>query len=258
MRVYWLEQAEKDVPADNGWLSTNELEHLQRLRFPKRRTDWRLGRWTAKRGIAACLNWPCHPGILARIEVCTTASGAPEAVVPNLPAPFSISLSHSGRAAICAVAPFGVALGCDLEIIESRADAFVEDYFTPHERFQVSRTVPAERPALVTLMWSAKESALKALHEGLRLDTRSVTVDTKLGAADLSGWSPLRVCQVDGATFYGWWRTTERMVYTIVANPMPAFPICLGEGEVPRQTELWVDLRMTMDVTTDVSSMARQ
>jgi 4'-phosphopantetheinyl transferase len=258
MRIYWLEQAESDVPVDNDWLSANELERLDRLRFAKRRTDWRLGRWTVKRAIAACLNWPSHSCILARIEVRTTVSGAPEAVVPNLPASFSISLSHSGRAAICAVAPFGVALGCDLEIIESRADAFVEDYFTQHERFLVSGAVPTERPAMVTLLWSAKESALKALHQGLRLDTRSVTVDTKLGVPDLSGWSPLRVCQVDGTTFYGWWRTSKHMVYTMVANPMPACPICLGEGEGPRPTELCVDLRIGMHVTTEVFSMARQ
>lgn len=257
MRIYWLEQRENDVPVDNDWLSANELERFHSLRFVKRRTDWRLGRWTAKRAIAACLNWPGHSRILARIEVCATASGAPEAVVPNLPAPFSVSISHSGRAAICAVAPFGVALGCDLEVIESRADAFVEDYFTPQERFLISGAVAAERPALVTLLWSAKESALKALHEGLRLDTRSVTVDTNLGAPDLSGWSPLRAHQVDGPTFYGWWRTTGCMVYTIVANPIPASPICLGEDGGPRRTELGVDLRTGMHVVTEFFSMAR-
>jgi phosphopantetheinyl transferase len=258
MRVYWLEQSENDLPVDNDWLSVSELERLHRFRFAKRRTDWRLGRWTAKRAIATCLSWPSHPRILARIEICATASGAPEAVVPNLPAPFSISLSHSGRAAICAVAPFGVALGCDLELIESRADAFVEEYFTPQERFLISRAVAAERPALVTLLWSAKESALKALHEGLRLDTRSVTVNTNLGAPDLSGWSPLRVLHVDGSTFYGWWRATGCRVYTIVASPMPASPICLGESEGPRLTELCVDLRMATHVTTEFFSMARQ
>jgi 4'-phosphopantetheinyl transferase len=179
-------------------------------------------------------------------------------LVPNRPARFSISLSHSGGAAICAVAPFGVALGCDLETIESRADAFVEDYFTPQEQFLVSRAVAAERPALVTLLWSAKESALKALHEGLRLDTRSVTVDINRGAPDLSGWSPLRVRQVDGSAFYGWWRTTGCMVYTVVANPMPASPICLSKGEGPLLSELCVDLRMGMRVTTEFFSMARQ
>ncbi len=31
MRVYWLEQAEKDVPETNGWLCAAEIARLNRL-----------------------------------------------------------------------------------------------------------------------------------------------------------------------------------------------------------------------------------
>ncbi len=77
---------------------------------------------------------------------------------------------------MCVVAPAGVSLGCDLEVIEPRSAAFVTDYFTRNEQALVERTSKEERPRLVTLLWSAKESALKALHVGLRLDTNSVEV----------------------------------------------------------------------------------
>jgi 4'-phosphopantetheinyl transferase len=208
MRVYLLEQREEDVPAGNDWLSAAENDRFRSLRFAKRRADWRLGRWTAKRAIAACLDWPAYSRVLARIEVHANASGAPEALIPNQPANVEISLSHRAGIAICTVAPFGVKLGCDVEMIEQRSDAFVSDYFTPQEQSLVSQATVFERPALVTLLWSAKESALKALHEGLRIDTRNVIVSPSVGAPDMCGWSPLQV-YAGGPCFHGWWRTHD-------------------------------------------------
>ena len=70
----------------------------------------------------------------------------------------------------------GAELGCDLEIVEPRSDAFIADYFTAEEQALIERTSAADRSLLLALLWSAKESALKALRAGLRLDTRSVIV----------------------------------------------------------------------------------
>src|SRR5271157_5582736 len=176
MDVYWLEQAEADVPAENDWLSASEAARLNAMRFAKRRADWRLGRWAAKRAVAAYLDVPGHRQALANIEVHAAPSGAPEVFILNTAAPATISLSHRDGTALCAVAPSGAALGCDLEIIEPRSDAFVADYFTAEEQALVARVSLEDRPRLLALLWSAKESALKALHEGLRLDTRSVVV----------------------------------------------------------------------------------
>ncbi|HYO12312.1 MAG TPA: hypothetical protein VE685_03840 [Thermoanaerobaculia bacterium] len=44
-----------EEPADDAWLTPNERETLDRLRLPHRRSDWRLGRWVAKRAVAAWL-----------------------------------------------------------------------------------------------------------------------------------------------------------------------------------------------------------
>jgi phosphopantetheinyl transferase len=231
MDVYWLEQTEADVPTDvaekDDWLSVSEVTFLRGLRFAKRRTDWRLGRWTAKRAVALWFGMSGRPEILAQIELRPAPSGAPEVFIANKAADPAVSLTHrSGRAA-CALAPSGVALGCDLEMIEPHSDAFISDYFTLEEQTLVARARVTDRPCLLALLWSAKESALKALHEGLRRDTRSVVVTPFDGSPDLNGWARLRVRSTDGQVFQGWWQRTDGMVRTLVATPPPNPPIQL-------------------------------
>lgn len=242
MNLYWLEQTAADVPAENNWLSAGETLQLSGLRFPKRRGDWRLGRWTAKRAIAAHLNLPAHSSSLAAIEIRPAPSGAPDVFVADEPAAVAMSLSHSAETAVCAVMPSPVAVGCDLELIEPRSDGFFDDYFTAQEKAMVSRMPEADRPGLLTLLWSAKESALKALRVGLRADTRSVVVslvDPISGLSDAEEymanpaatgrtyWFPLRVAGENGRVFQGWWQRAGNFMYTVVADPPLASPIRL-------------------------------
>ena len=66
--VYWLEQVDVDLPAENDWLSSAELSRLKSMRIANRRNDWRLGRWTAKRALATYLNLPTDTRTLAKFE----------------------------------------------------------------------------------------------------------------------------------------------------------------------------------------------
>jgi 4'-phosphopantetheinyl transferase len=227
MNVHWLEQTESEVPVENDWLSASEAVCLTALRFPKRRADWRVGRWTAKRALAAYLNVPAHTEVLARIEIRPAPSGAPEVFFANKPSALTISLSHRNGRAICAVAVPDVELGCDLELVEPRSGAFIEDYFTAEEQALAARAPAADRDRLFTLLWSAKESTLKALHQGLRLDARSVIVSLGHASCDLHGWSPMEVRHTSGRIFRGWWQHADSMVRTLVAAPPPDPPIRL-------------------------------
>jgi len=235
MHTYWLEQTEADLPENDEWLSAGELSHLRGLRFPKRRADWRLGRWTAKCAAATYLNLPTDARSLAAVEIRAAASGAPEAFLADEPAAVVISLSHSAGTAACALAAPGASLGCDLEIVEPRSDGFVADYFTPEEQASIVQTVAADRSLLVALLWSAKESALKALREGLRLDTRSVqvTCDRELEQRPRT-WHPLRAQCAEGQVFHGWWQRNGNLVRTLIAAPAPAQPIALILGAAIR------------------------
>jgi len=225
--VYWLEQFEADVPPENDWLGTNEMVYLRGLRFAKRRADWRLGRWTAKLALSACLDVPHHPQVFRKIEIRPEPSGAPTAFFADQPVALTISLSHRSGIAVCAVTMSGAEMGCDLEMVEPRSDAFIADYFTCEEQALIARTFAADRPRLLALLWSAKESALKALREGLRLDTRSVVVRPFSESCDRNGWSRMLVCCPGSRDFHGWWQLTNNVLRTVVAAPPPDSPILL-------------------------------
>jgi 4'-phosphopantetheinyl transferase len=250
MEVYWLEQAQSDLsphhsgPFDSGplkpsvglsgnWLSANECACLEAMRVPKRRSDWLLGRWTAKHAVAFCLHLP-DISAFPLIEIRPAASGAPQVFYNNSPANLTVSLSHSGCTAICAVTMSGghAVLGCDLETIEPRSDAFISDYFAPDEQALIAQTSPLNRSRIATLLWSAKESALKALRTGLRIDTRSVIVSlTGAESNRPASWQPLSISHDGGTFFYGWWQMTHNYVRTVVAAPSCPPPICICPRE---------------------------
>ena len=227
MDVYWLEQTEADVPPDNDWLSADEAVLQEGMRFAKRRADWRLGRWTAKRALAVYLNLRTHPQVLAKIELRPAASGAPQAFFANEPAVVTVSISHRAGRAVCALAPSGVELGCDLEMIEPRSDAFIADYFTTEEQALIAQASVTTRPRLLALLWSGKESALKALQAGLRLDTRCVIVSCVDASIDSNDWRPLQVRYTNDRVFKGWWQYKEDILRTLVADPPADPPILL-------------------------------
>jgi len=223
--IHWLTQTSLDPPGGEEWLTAGERATLARLHVAKRRSDWLLGRWTAKRALAASLGGVSR---LGRLEVRAAESGAPEVFLDGRAAPLTLSLSHAAGRGLCAVAAAGVALGCDLERIESRGRAFVADYFTDDEQRAIAAAPVPDRAYIVTLLWSAKESALKALREGLRLDTRSVAA-TVVGECSVDGWCPLSVRHGDsGRVFRGWWRREGGCMLTIVADPPPRPPISLN------------------------------
>jgi 4'-phosphopantetheinyl transferase len=224
--VYWLERRQEDVPPVDDWFGPRELLRLRTLKVPHRRADWRLGRWTAKCAVAAFLNFYRDPDLFRDIEICAADSGAPRLFIRDNPSDLSLSLSHRSGMSICAIADNRARLGCDLEIIEPRSDAFAKDYFAAEERSLVENAPEADRSRLLALLWSAKESALKALEEGLRRDTRSVVVrlhDPQFGGA----WNSFQVDCVEGGSFRGWWQATGSAIRTFVADQFLAPPVSM-------------------------------
>jgi len=225
-RITWLTQDLADLPCSLTWLGPSERARLDQLRVAKRRCDFLLGRWTAKRAIAAVLGALAPPA--AAIELRAAPDGAPEAFVDGAPLPLVVSISHSAGRGLAALRPGGASLGADLEHVEPRTTLLVEDFFTAGEAARVAACDPAERDRLITLFWSAKESALKALRLGLREDPRHIDVAVgDAGAAhDATGaWHPLQVtASAERPPLAGWWRSDETFIFTLVGEPPIALP----------------------------------
>lgn len=210
--TWWLTRSAGDVPAGDAWLGPSERAALATLTFEKRRLDWRLGRHTAKSAIEACLG--VAPG---RLEVLATVSGAPVAHVDGQPAEFALSISHRAGRALAVIAPSGGPVGCDLELIEPRSDAFVAQWLAPSEQAAVRRAARDERAWMANLLWSAKEAWAKARGEGLRLAVQQAQVTLEAPPAGADGWVRFHVDTERGRE-HGWCRTEHEWVMTVVGG----------------------------------------
>lgn len=215
MTASWVLLPSSSLPEGDDWLTPEEAKVLADLKFPKRRAEWRLGRWVAKHALASIV----EVDELRRIEIVAAEDGAPEAFIDGHPADSRISISHRGDVAACVVVPDG-RVGCDLEAIETRTSRFVDDFFTAAERASIDRTGRTLRDRHVALIWSAKESVLKTLRVGLRRDTRSVEVEVETPETNELGWHPFcaRICPENQA-FEGLWRQEGEVVLTLVTDP---------------------------------------
>jgi 4'-phosphopantetheinyl transferase len=220
--IYWLTQNAADVPDGDNWLSGGERIVLAGMRFPKRRNDWRLGRWTAKQAICAYL--PNTTWLLSSLEIRGAADGAPEAFYDNAPENLVISISHSDGLSLCAINSSNCAIGCDLEHLEMREDSLAQDYFVPEEINFCKQALDAA--IAVNLIWSAKESVLKALRTGLRRDTRSVLIRPSNYGATMNFWNAWTgYCLESSRVFHGWWRVWDGYIHTLASDRPTSFPI---------------------------------
>lgn len=178
-----------EVPESDDWLGPDEKEAAVRFRLPKRRSEWRTGRWAAKTLAAA--QYGILPERWSRLQILAAVDGAPELWLDGQREPVPISLSHRDGVAVAASSPRADRLGVDLERIEPRSQRFMQDFFTSEELHACRSAAEPDRELLPVLIWSAKESALKALRTGLRRDTRSIEVNVP--ALPRTGWVRLEV-----------------------------------------------------------------
>jgi 4'-phosphopantetheinyl transferase len=231
--MWWLTHGEQEVPAGVDWLTPREQQGLAGFRYAKRRVEFLTRRWTAKRAVAMVLGRGLSMAALAGVEIRHHPSGAPWVAVDGQPAAIDVSISDRAGWAVCLVGPpggLGGPLGIDLELVEPRSDAFVDDFFTADEVAGVRRLPSGEaRDEAANLIWSAKESALKVLKVGLRADTREVEVGFGQERRP-DGWAPLAVTGRDGSAFVGWWRRDGVFLLTLAGRQQAPPPVQLQGG----------------------------
>jgi 4'-phosphopantetheinyl transferase len=208
------------VPEGDAWLGPKERAVQAKLKLPKRRSEWRLGQFVAKRLLSSLTG----VADVDRIEIVAAEDGAPEAFLDDQPLSVSLSITHRSGVGACAVTE-GARVGCDLEAIEPRTQRFVGDFFTSAERESIAQTDESLRYRHIALIWSAKESALKVLRVGLRRDTRNVEVDIGDPTAVGSGWYGLTTSvDPEGKKLSGWWHQDRDVVLTLVCDD-PSFQV---------------------------------
>jgi len=218
-----LASADELPPAgeDGRWLSPAERERAAAM-APQRRSDYRLGRWASKQALASLLG--AEAPTLPHLEIRAAPDGSPLALVDAQPLPLQLSISHRQGRALCALRTGDDRdVGCDLERIEARSDAFLADFFTRGER-ELCASAGRRSWLAAALLWSVKESCLKALRTGLRRDSRSIEVSllSLAPAPEPHGWQPVRAvdreASGEAAILRGWWRTWEGFVLTVAAR----------------------------------------
>jgi len=219
--IAWMLATAAEVPAGVAWLSATEAAQISAARGPKRSAELRLGRFAAKRALRA---WLGGTPAFERLEIRAAEDGAPEAWLDGAPLPCVLSLSHRDGVALCALGASGAPLGCDLERVEPRAPSFASEWLGTAEGAALRALPAGDRDRRLTVFWSAKESALKALRCGLRRDPRDVVVEP--GRESAAGeWNPLAVhCAPDPAAGFpeplrlaGGWRCLGAYVLSVVA-----------------------------------------
>jgi len=186
--------------APRGLLSATEQTVFERFRFARRRRKWLLGRCAAKSLLQDLeMDRTGRRPEASSLVILNDPSGLPYAAIePDGRLPLSLSISHRTDWGVAGVAlDAGASLGIDLETIEPRGADWCADYFVAHEMDAV-RAADNDRDRVVATIWSAKESAIKALGLGLRLDLRRIEVKLPFAhcacsAGTLEGWAPLEV-----------------------------------------------------------------
>jgi 4'-phosphopantetheinyl transferase len=222
-----------------AFLSSTEREKLATFRFPKRRSEWLLGRWTAKQLLRG--SKPEFASLtMEQIEISNAPSGKPLLKFLGVEDfQGTLTISHTHQRAFCALTfDPAIKIGADVEKIEPRVAGFCEDYFTPGEIRQRDILPASLQDTWINLVWSAKEAMLKALGEGLRIDTRQVEILSAAGLDEKSdNWQLVQVCSHLPQTCHwaGWWRRQEDFVCTLVVlTPEKIDPSAILLQEVAR------------------------
>lgn len=224
--IHWTAAESGRAPLEEfaAFLSNAEQQKFSSLRFPKRRHEWLLGRWTAKSLVHSL---PAYRQFsLDQIEIQNTPEGSPRIVLPDGKiSEDCLTISHREGMAFCAHAPGpNRKVGADLEKIEGRPENFAEDYFTQAEQIIVTSLPDGEREFITTLIWSAKEAMLKALGVGLRWDTRKVEV-IQIGKPYIEpgAWNTIRVTDhAEAHSWSAWWQRRDELILTLAGyDSMP-------------------------------------
>jgi phosphopantetheine--protein transferase-like protein len=184
-------------------LDKDEVREHASKTVPKRANEWLAGRVALKQSVRMAL---ASGGDKApdrnMIRIIQDELGNPSAEIAGATGDRlnEISLSHSNGLAFAAASIPGAfqGLGVDIEKVEKRKKAWINDYFTPEEISAAGNN--HDQSVRLTMLWSLKEAFVKAIGAGLRFDLRDIQVnlpDSGLAKIDLLNEAAERLDSID-------------------------------------------------------------
>ena len=223
----WLTQTLDDVPPGLEWLTTAELDELATVVGSEAQREWKVRWWTAKRLVA---HWCRAP--VERVEVRSADDGDLDPFIEGRPANVSVCASDRNGRALAVVAGANLSLGCDLEIIEPRDEAFVADLLTPSEKEYVAMLVGEGRDRVVNLLWCVKEAAAKARGPGAARSMRNAAAVLEGFGERSERWRPLRLeWGGEDVVTHGWWREEPDWLMAIASEPRGREPLLITRDQ---------------------------
>ena len=158
-----LSQSEEVVRKLEGLLSVDEMEHADRYRRERNRTQYVVAHGALRELLADYTEQTQR-----NISFGHTATGKPFLIDGHGEHPLRFSLSHSGEWALVGLA-LSTEVGIDIEQIDLGVsiEAVAERFFS-HSEFEALQAMPLEqRTAAFFSAWTRKEAYVKARGEGI-------------------------------------------------------------------------------------------
>lgn len=159
------------------FLTGYELEKFTELAVEKRRIEFLFGRIAVKLLLLKVLKVADE---FVNYEIINDEAGRPVGYLrfndqEKIRLNHCISISHRGGSACAAVSIDSSSIGIDVELMELLDSAMYDDYFTEEEILTTSG-LSVSTPFTLSLLWSIKESILKAAGKGLMVSARMVEI----------------------------------------------------------------------------------
>jgi phosphopantetheinyl transferase len=179
MSVIWryaaIDAICREAQPAEAWLAPRERQRYAGLGDRRRRCEWLAGRIMAKRLVSERLGFAFASISPARIEIDSGDGRSrrlrPRVLVDDQPFGWRLSIAHSGRSLLVALASSGQ-LGVGVDLVEpvDCGRGFAEFWFTPRERCWLTD------PRLWPVAWAIKEAAYKATNCGEAFRPRTFEV----------------------------------------------------------------------------------
>ncbi|WP_025717364.1 4'-phosphopantetheinyl transferase family protein [Paenibacillus sp. 1-18] len=149
-------------PLDRNVFHLDECSYFESLEFHRRKSNFLLGRLSAKQAASVLLSEPD----LRNVSVKTGVFGQPVLRVTGVPS-YQVSITHCDSIGAAVVFPEVHPMGIDIERIDPKRNKTIESQLTTGEKERISAARGVEEySVLLTVFWTVKEALSKILRTG--------------------------------------------------------------------------------------------